>query len=302
MNRFKALLGPMRVPFLTLPPIIVLLGLGVALWETGGDVNWWYFLLALIGALAAHISVNALNEYTDYKTGLDELTRRTPFSGGSGAIQAMPELAAGALWTGIITAAVATLIGIFFLFKLGWGIIPLGVLGLLVIIAYTPLLTHNPLACLIAPGLGFGTLMVMGTDYVLTGHYHWAAFWASLVPFFLVSDLLLLNQFPDIEADEKVGRRHYPMVLGRKKASVLYGIFLVMAYASLIISVAMGILPWPALLGLLTIIIAYPTYKGARMHADDMENLIPVMAKNVIINLTTPLLMAIGLILATYVM
>ena len=301
MNDLKALLGPARAPFLTLPPVVTLLGLGVAMWRTGGEqVHYWYFLLALIGALAAHISVNALNEYSDYKSGLDALTQRTPFSGGSGALQAQPALAKKALWLGIISALVVLLIGVFFLWRWGWGIVPLGILGLIVVIAYTPLLSHVPLACLIAPGLGFGLLMVMGTDYVLTGSYSLAAFWASLVPFFLVNNLLLLNQFPDVEADRQVGRRHYPMVIGREKSAVLFGVQLALAYLALILGAALGYLPWLTLLGLLTVVIAIPTYKGVRAHADDIEQLIPFMGKNVLINLATPLLMAVGLIIAAF--
>lgn len=301
MNDLKALLGPARVPFLALPPVVTLLGLGTAIWRTGGQVNYWHFLLAFLGALAAHISVNALNEYEDYKTGLDDLTQRTPFSGGSGTLQARPDLASKALGLGIITAGITLLIGVYFLWNLGWGIVPLGLLGLLVVVAYTPLLTHSPLACLIAPGLGFGPLMVMGTDFVVTGSYSLTAFWASLVPFFLVNNLLLLNQFPDVEADRQVGRRHYPMVLGRKKSALLYGAQLALAYLALALAVVIGQLPWPALLGLLTLIIAIPTYRGVRAHAEDMERLLPFMAKNVLITLLTPLLMAAGLFIAAFI-
>ena len=299
MNQLKALLGPARVPFLALPPVVTLLGLGTAMWRTHGQVPYGYYLLALIGALAAHISVNALNEYHDFQTGLDQLTQRTPFSGGSGTLQAHPELARQALALGLVSAGITILIGLFFLLRLGWGIVPLGLLGLLVVLAYTPLLTHIPLACLIAPGLGFGLLMVMGTDYVLTGQYSLTAFWASLVPFFLVNNLLLLNQFPDVEADRQVGRRHYPMVIGRTKSTYLYGLQLLLAYASLILAVALGYLPWPALLGLLTLPLAIPTYRGIRAHAEDIPQLIPFMGKNVLITLLTPLLMALGLILTT---
>lgn len=299
MKKLKALLGPARAPFLTLAPVIVLLGLGTALWETGGQINYGYFLLALIGALAAHISVNALNEYTDFKTGLDDLTQRTPFSGGSGALQNQPDLAKQSLALGVISALVVAVIGVFFLLKMGWDIIPLGILGLLVIVAYTPLLTHSPLTCLVAPGLGFGLLMVMGTDYVLSGHYSLSAFWASLVPFFLVNNLLLLNQFPDVDADKQVGRRHYPLVMGREKSTMLYGVQLLLAYLALILAVLLGYLPWPTLLGLITIVIAIPTYRGVRLYANDIEKLIPFLAKNVMINLLTPLLMALGLIITT---
>jgi len=94
MKSLKLLLDPMRLPFLVLTPACVVLGLGTAVW-TDGTVNWFHFLLVLIGAISAHISVNAFNEYFDYKSGLDEKTQRTPFSGGSGRLQQDPLGSAG---------------------------------------------------------------------------------------------------------------------------------------------------------------------------------------------------------------
>ena len=114
MKDWKVLLGPMRLPFVILAPCCVLLGLGTAYWETGGHINWLYFALTLIGGAAAHISVNAFNEYFDFKTGLDSQTRRTPFSGGSGTLQTHPELQRGALaiaWNDRQTNAQAAITG-----------------------------------------------------------------------------------------------------------------------------------------------------------------------------------------------
>ena len=292
----KALLGPMRLPFLILTPACVLLGVGTAYWTTG-QINFWYALLALIGGVAAHISVNAFNEYFDFKSGLDEKTERTPFSGGSGTLQAQPELARQALGLATVTLAIDAIIGVYFIVIWGWAILPLGLLGLLTIFAYTPWFARTPLVCLIAPGLGFGTFMVMGTDFVLTGEYTWTAFIASLVPFFLVSDLLLLNQFPDVEADRTVGRRHFPIAIGRQKSSLIYAAFLALAYFSIILGVVTGYLPIAALLGLLTVFLAVPVALGVYKNADDIPNLIPLMGKNVLINILTPVLMAIGLFL-----
>ena len=292
----KALLGPMRLPFLILTPACVLLGVGTAYWTTG-QINVFYAILALIGGVAAHISVNAFNEYFDFKSGLDEKTERTPFSGGSGTLQAQPELARQALGLAVVTLAIVAIIGVYFIVIWGWAILPLGLLGLLTIFAYTPWLAHSPLACLVAPGLGFGTFMVMGTDFVLTGEYTWAAFIASLVPFFLVSDLLLLNQFPDVEADRTVGRRHFPIAIGRQKSSLIYIAFLALAYLSIILGVVTGHLPPLTLLGLLTAFLAVPVALGVHKNANDIPSLIPLMGKNVLINILTPVLMAIGLFL-----
>jgi 1,4-dihydroxy-2-naphthoate octaprenyltransferase len=171
----------------------------------------------------------------------------------------------------------------------------LGGLGLIVILTYTTRLTRYPLMCLVAPGLGFGTLMVMGTDRVLSGSYGWSSFVASLVPFFLVSDLLLLNQFPDVEADGSVGRRHLPIVMGRRSSSILYGAFLLLAYLSVVAGVVVGKLPVASLLGLITLVIAVPTAVGAFRHADHMDRLIPYMGLNVLLTVLTPVLVAAGL-------
>ncbi len=296
MKNFKLLLGPMRLPFVILAPACVLVGLGTALYEQG-SVNWGYFVLALIGGIAAHISVNAFNEYFDFKTGLDSRTQKTPFSGGSGTLQAHPELAPAALWTAIATFLITGLIGLFFAFVQGWGILPLGLLGLFLLYGYTVWITHIPILCLVAPGLGFGTLMVLGTHFALTGSYSWTAFFASLVPFFLVSDLLLLNQFPDVEADRSIGRKHYPIVLGRQKSVYLYISFLLGAYAAIVLGVALGLLPLWALLGLLTLVLAVQVIRNVAKNAENVPAIIPSMAQNVLINLLTPVLLAIGLLI-----
>lgn len=286
----------MRVPFLALAPACAVLGLATAIW-TSGPVNPWHFLLALVGAVCAHIGVNALNEYSDFRTGLDYRTARTPFSGGSGTLPQRPELAGQALKTGVGASVIVAFVGLYFLWIRGWSIAPLGILGLVVVVAYTPWLTHSPVSCLIAPGLGFGPLMVMGTDFVLTGRYSATALAASLVPFFLVSDLLLLNQFPDVEADRSVGRRHLPITLGRRASSIVYGAFLLSAYLSIIAGVAARLLPAASLLGLATLVLAAPAAIGAYRHADDTAKLKPAMAMNVVVNLATPVLVALGLFL-----
>jgi 1,4-dihydroxy-2-naphthoate octaprenyltransferase len=294
MKELKGILGPMRVPFLLLTPACVLLGVGTAVW-TSGHVKILHVILALIGAMSAHISVNALNEYFDFKSGLDFRTKRTPFSGGSGTLPENPNMARHALATGLLTFAVTALVGIYFLMVRGVLLLPLGIAGLLVIFFYTIWFTRHPLLCLLAPGLGFGPLMVMGTDFVLTGSYSLTAFFASLVPFFLVSDLLLLNQFPDVEADKSIGRKHFPITAGIKISSFIYGAFLLLAYISIMSGVQLKSLPRWSLLGLLTVIIAVPAFSGAYHHGSNIKKLVPYMGLNVVINILTPVLVATGL-------
>ncbi|MGB2956528.1 MAG: prenyltransferase [Anaerolineales bacterium] len=294
MKDFKFLLDPMRVPFLILTPACVVLGLAAAVW-TSGQVNWFHFVLVLIGALSAHVSVNIFNEYFDFKSGLDADTIRTPFSGGSGRLPESPEIARPALIMAWMFFGITALIGLYFVFTIGSWLIPLGLLGLLIIYFYTEWITRFPLLCLIAPGLGFGTLMVMGTDFVLTGQYSWTAFLASLVPFFLVNNLLLLNQFPDVEADKNVGRKHLPIKIGKEKSSWIYIVFLLLPYAVIIYGVITGYFPLSSLIGFLSLPLVILNSRGVLHHAENTEELIPFLGQNVIINLVTPVLVAIGL-------
>lgn len=296
MSKLPLILGPMRVPFLLLTPACVLLGIGTAFWSQE-SVNGFYIILVMIGAVASHISVNAFNEYFDFKTGLDKHTTRTPFSGGSGTLPSHPEMAKSALMTAIISWLITSAIGIYFVIERGWGLLPLGLIGIIMLYAYTRWFVYNPWLCLVAPGLGFGTLMVMGTHYVLTGEYSWTAFAASLIPFFLVSNLLLLNQFPDVEPDRNIGRRHFPVLIGVKKSSLIYGSFLFLSYLVIIFGVIQQWFPLTALIGLATLVLAVPAFIGAYRYSGDIPKLIPAMGLNVIINLATPVLLAVGFLL-----
>jgi 1,4-dihydroxy-2-naphthoate octaprenyltransferase len=291
----KDYLGPLRLPFLLLNLSCVAAGAGAAFWRKG-SIHWIDLALALIGAICAHASVNALNEYSDFHSGIDAHTDRTPFSGGSGTLQKHPEMSGYALGIGLLCAAVTAAIGLYFIWIRGWAIAPLGVAGLAIVFLYTPWFTHSSWPCLVAPGLGFGTCMVMGTDFVLGGSYSLAGFAASMAPFFLVSNLLLLNQFPDLEADRAGGRRHFITRHGIPAGAVVYTLFSAGAYLSVVVAVAARVLPPLCLLALLTTPLAVVASRTALRHGTDRSKLAPALGMNVIINILTPLLLAAGLI------
>ena len=290
-------LGPARLPFLLLTPACLALGVACVQW-THGQVNWLQALLVLLGAMAAHISVNAFNEYQDFHSGLDALTRPTPFSGGSGVLPAHPELAGSTLAMAVASLGVSIGVGLYFVALRGPALLPLGLAGVVLVLVYTQWITRHPLLCLIAPGLGFGPLMILGTHVALTGEYSVSAAVASLVPFFLVNNLLLLNQFPDVDADRQVGRRHILITAGPAAGARWYAVMTVLAFASIPLGVVLGWLPTGALLGSLGLLIALPTAREVLAHSDDVPRLLPAMGRNVLINVLTPVLMAIGIFMS----
>ncbi len=295
--------GPARVPFLLLTPACMALGVACCWWlarQTDGILAWPDALLAVLGALAAHVSVNALNEYVDFKSGLDALTQRTPFSGGSGVLPARPELAQTALWMGGVSLGLAMVTGLYFLWRQPAALLalmPVGLVGVLLVVAYTPWVTRHPWLCLMAPGLGFGPLMMLGTSAVLLGHWGLPVALMALLPFGLVNNLLLLNQYPDVDADRRVGRLTLPMLLGKARCWPVLLTQYGLAYGALLLAVWQLGLPEYALLGLLTLPLALNVVRGARRHAEDTPALLPYMGMNVVVNLLTPVLVALGVVL-----
>lgn len=115
------------------------------------------------------------------------------------------------------------------------------------------------------------------------------------MPTALVSNLLLLNQFPGVESDRTIGRRHFPIAIGSKVSAWIFGLLMLLTYVSVLAGILLKLLPLWSTLAFLTIILAWRSFQGARKHAVDVPNLIPSMRMNVMVNLITPVLLAIGL-------
>jgi 1,4-dihydroxy-2-naphthoate octaprenyltransferase len=290
----KALLGTIRAPFLVVTPACVAVGVATA-WRQTGVMNWLNVGIVLAGAICAHICVNTFNEYFDFRSGLDARAIRTPFSGGSGSLQARPELARATLLLSCFAFIAVAVGSLYFVLLRGWLLVPPVAVGLFLLVTYSTWWVFNPIACLLAPGIGFGVLMVLSVHFCLAGSYTGTALVASLVPTFLVSDLLLLNQFPDVKADRSVGRKHFPITAGPRASSTIYGAFLLLNYLAVAGGVAAGVLPVACLLALLSVVLAVPAWLGARRNAENIPALVPAMGLNVIITVATPILLAVGL-------
>jgi len=294
MTKLQVTLQSMRVPFLVLTPVCVLLGMSTVI-ANNADVSLYLLALTLLGALLAHISVNTLNEYYDFKSGLDLITNKTPFSGGSGALPQNPEMAGTILTVGTVSMIATLIIGSFFIWKYGTGIMPLGITGLAIIITYTGWINKHPLLCLIAPGLGFGFLMVVGTQFVLQGEYTPLSWLIAVVPFLLVNNLLLLNQYPDIQADASVGRNHFPIAYGVNRSNMVYGLFALATIVIIVAYVVLGYLPLMSLIALLPMPLAFFSLYGAIKHQATIGDFPQFLGANVAVSILTPLLLAISI-------
>jgi 1,4-dihydroxy-2-naphthoate octaprenyltransferase len=283
-----------RPQFLLLSVVLAFLGTSLA-WYNGA-FHLGYALLAFVGLLLCHISVNVLNDYYDYISGIDLKTRRTPFSGGSGFLPAASLNPRHVLWFGLTCFLLAVPIGVYFVLVKGWPLLPLLVVAAVCILLYTPLLTKLGWPEW-SPGLGLGALPILGTYFIQTGEYTLPAIVASIPSGILVHNLLLLNEFPDAEADKTAGRKTLPITMGGRGAGIVYSVLTIVLYLWIIGWVAAGVMPVFCLISLVTLPFAVRALRGA-LNCQDDSKLMPAMANNVLLVLLTQLFLGIGYVLA----
>ena len=285
-----------RAPFLLLPPTLVAAGAAAAAWD--GAFSWVRTLLALIGLVALHMAVNILNEWSDMRTGIDLETERTPFSGGSGTLPAGGMGTKAALVFGLVCSGVGLTIGLWFLWKVGWFLLPIMLAGAVSVLTYTDVLARIGVGE-IAAGFGLGAGPVVGAALVQGGGWSDAAAAASIPAFFMTFNLLLLNEFPDEKADRGGGRRNLVILLGRKTAAWIYVVAGIATPAALIVAVILGALPALCLVAVLpSLLLAKPVQWAT---SDPFEPVpIPALGANVVWNLATNSLVAITIVVAIF--
>jgi len=293
-NFIRTFILQIRGPFLILSVVLVSIGAAAASKVLTPDIM--NIVLLLIGVSLTHISVNLFNEISDYRTGIDNNTTRTPFSGGSGMLQA------GATSVKTVTIAAysslvpACLIGIYFTILSGWLIPIFMVIGVFAVRFYTSHLAKIYLGEFTA-GLTLGTFVVLGAFYALTGFIDSQIVFIAIPPGLLTSLLLFLNEFPDTEADKQGGRRNLVMFLGKKKSSAFYALGLTCVYTAVAAAVLFADAPKTILFSFITIPIAIKAVLLTWKHNDSVSKLIPALGLNVAVVILTDLLIAIGLII-----
>jgi 1,4-dihydroxy-2-naphthoate octaprenyltransferase len=291
-----------RLPFLTATIVPVFLGLAAA----GYDHHFSLGLaaLTLLGAMAVHLGLNVANDIFDTLSGVDDVNfTPTKFSGGSRVLQYGLVSLRQMMTLAAVFYAIAIIMGLVLVAIAGPGLLWLGVAGVLISYFYTapPLrLVHRGLGEL-AVALGFGPIMVLGAYFVQTRQYAWRPLILSIPVAIFVMLILYANEIPDRFADAKGGKR--TLVVRLTPAAVIGGYVgaAAVAYLVVIVGVITGLLPWPTLISLLTIPIAYQTVQGLRGHYESPYQLMPYLGKNVNLHLFTGLLLVVGVLIGILV-
>jgi len=304
MSKIQIWLAQTRANFLLLAVFLVLIGLAYAAKYSPGEAfNWWHAILIMAGTISAHISVNLFNELSDFHTGIDHMTRRTPFSGGSGMLTAGNTRPGQVKMAAIMTLLFSAGIGVYFTLTAHFAIALISILGALTIMFYTNYLSRYMLGEFFA-GLALGTMVVIGAYIAMNGAPGTAltalvpmeVCLISIPPGILTFLLLLLNEFPDVEADQKGGRKHLVIRFGKKTAAKIYAAGIFATFAIILALPIFQIASYWLFLALLPLPAAIKAAQTAIKHAENTEKLMPAMGLNVMVVLATDLLIALSVI------
>ena len=259
MKKSKAILLLLRLPFLTVTIGAVFVGTAFARWHQN-EFDLLRFLLVLFGSCFFHIACNVANDYFDFKSGNDALNKNaiTPFSGGSRMVLDGFVQPKQALTVSIVFAVLGSAIGIYLnAISSGNFVLFIGIAALFLVYGYNgfPLRLVNKGLGEIAIFLAWGPFIVLGSYYVQAQDI--SSFWPWIVAIpsgVLTTLVLLINEFPDKEADEATGRKTWVILFGFKASLLIYLFLSLSCYAVVLIGVFFG--DWP-LLSLL-VFITFP--------------------------------------------
>jgi 1,4-dihydroxy-2-naphthoate octaprenyltransferase len=207
---------------------------------------------------------------------------------------------------GLLLSTGAALIGIYLVAVSGLGLIPLIIYGLIAGLFYTNGKGKFSFINL-APGIAefliattYGVFMTMGAFYVQTGHYSLQAFLISLPVALFISNVLLINQFPDAESDAKSDKKTLVVRLGKRRAkNVLIATFVV-GYTIIALLPVLGYAPYTLYYAFLSIPFAIQAIRYAHQNYDkNATDLIPSNAHTAINHLFSGLLLVFSLLLNT---
>ena len=230
-------LRAIRLRFLLASIIAVSNGIALALWKNK-QIDLSDAILTFVGVICLHASIDLLNDYWDYKRGIDTATRRTKFSGGTGVL---PEnlLKPGNVYSvGLIFLLIGTLIGMYFVVIRGIMIALLLGFAILAVYFYSTSIVNLGL------GEAFvaikGTLIVVGSYYVQTSSIGVGVVYVGIILGILSASVLFVNSFPDYQADRSRGRRTLVILLGRQRAVKIFPWIILCTYVLIIAGIFLG--------------------------------------------------------------
>ena len=239
-------------------------------------------------ALLIQISTNFANDYFDALKGADTPDRKGPERAVSSGLISPPHM----LIAVFLALSLAFISGLFLINYGGLIMLPIGIVCMILAVAYTG--GPFPLAYL---GLGdlfvfafFGLLAVTVTYYVQAGEISQASIWAGIGCGLLASNILVVNNYRDMETDATAGKRTTTVRFGRKFSLKQYTLSIIFATLTCIPLYALGF-SWPIFS--LLLLIAPGLKLAVSLSRADPVQCNPLLGKSANLLLAYPVLLLI---------
>ena len=283
-----------RVRFLLASIIAVSVGLALH-WSQNGSLDYFDVILTFAGVLALHASVDLLNDYWDFKRGIDTKTTRTKMSGGTGVLPEGLLKPSSVYRAGVVFLIIGSLIGSYF-------VITDGIL-IAIILGFAILSIYFYSTKIVDSGLGEffvavkGSMIVMGTFFIQSGEVTVESILAGIVIGTLSSLVLFIASFPDHDADKSKGRKTLVIVVGKEKAIKLFWLFPLVSYVVILIGVSVNLFPLLSLISLLSFPLMIKSGLGLQKNYDTIDNLVPFMSSTLQFSRLTGILFALSFLI-----
>ena len=287
-------LRAIRIRFLLASVIAVSLGLSVTWWHSG-TIDIFQTALTMGGVIALHASVDLLNDYWDFKRGIDTRTKRTGMSGGTGVLPEGLLKPKSVYNAGILFLVAGGLIGGYFVVLHGVVIGVILAFAIMSIYFYSTKIVNWGLAEVFVAVKG--TLIVMGTYYIQNSELTDVVVLSGIVVGVLSSLVLFVTSFPDHDADKEKGRRTLVILFGRQKAVSVFYIFPIVSYGIIIGCVAMSIIPVFCLISLAAIPVVISSIRKLKSSISDEDKIIPAMKSTLTFSRIAGALFVIGFLI-----
>lgn len=281
-----------RIKFLLASVIAVTNGIVISYWKTG-YIDIGYAVLTYVGIMCLHISVDLLNDYSDFKRGIDTNTKRTKFSGGTGVIPENLISSRLVYCVGIIFLIVGGLIGLYFVTIKGIIILVLLVFAIISIYFYSTNIVNAGLGELFVAIKG--CMIVLGSYYIQSDSIELTSAYVGIIIGLLSSVVLLVTSFPDYDADKKSGRQTLVIVIGKENSIKLLAIIIGVTYAMIIGGSIFNVLPIFSIIAISSVPFAVKAVRKLRRFHDTGE-LVSSMANSIIYSRVCGILLAVSFI------
>ena len=292
-------LRAIRIRFLLASIIAVSTGLAIS-WWTGNSIAIFDAILTFLGVLALHASVDLLNDYWDFKRGIDSKTVKTKMSGGSGVLPEGLLEPKQVYRAGIIFLIVGALIGTYFVVTDGIIIGVILAFAILSIYFYSTKIVNWGLAEVFVAIKG--TLIVIGTCYIQTSQINESMVLGGIVVGVLSSFVLFITSFPDYDIDKAKGRKTLVISLGLKRSCTVFWLFPIIVYTLTIVSVILDVFPLFCISILLTFPLIIKSGKKLKTFYNKLPGLISIMSSTLVFSRITGVIFFICFIIDALIM